>query len=194
MKKNILYYIIAGAICICIGFFIGRGTVKIKTETKTVLGKTIYDSISVEKLVPKYVYLPSKTVYLERTGNDVIVYTPTPKDTAESLKTVLDDWNTKRVYANNLFKDSMNGIFDYDITIQYNKLQNFKYEFTPIKTIITKERIRVLQPFVGANYSTLDVVGIGGGFFYHDLGLEVLYNKNYVNGDNGISFGLKYKF
>lgn len=192
--NKIFYYIIAGAICICIGFFIGRGTVKIKTETKTVLGKTIYDSISVEKLVPKYVYLPSKPIYIELRDSIAIVYTPTPKDTAESLKMVLDDWNAKRVYANNLFKDSVNGIFDYDITVQYNKLQSFKYEFTPVKTVITKERIRALQPFVGASYSTLDIVGVGGGIFYHDLGLEVLYNKNYVNGDDGISFGIKYKF
>jgi len=192
--NKIFYYIIAGAICICIGFFVGRGTVSIKTEIKTVLGKTVHDSITVDKLVTKYEYSPSKPIYIERNDSNATVYTPTPKDTTESLKIVLDDWNTKRIYANNLFKDSINGIFDYDITIQYNKIQNFKYEFTPVKTTITKERIRMLQPFVGVSYSTLDIVGIGGGIFYHDLGLEVLYNKNYINGDDGISFGIKYKF
>ena len=188
------YYIALAITSLAVGFYLGRQSVEIKTTTKVVNGKTIKKIVPIEQLVPIDVSMPTQVTYIERTYKGDTIYTVNPKDSTESLKNVLNDWNLKRTYANTLFNDSINGRFDYKATVQFNKIGSFEYEFTPVKTVITKEKKRILQPFVSASYSTIDIIGVGGGFFYHDLGVEVLYNKNYINGNSGLSFGVKYKF
>lgn len=188
------YYIALAIASLVVGFYLGRQSVEIKTTTKVVNGKTIKKLVPIEQLVPIDVSMPTQVTYIERKSNGDTIYTVTPKDPTESLKNVLNDWNLKRVYANTVFNDSIYGRFDYKATVQFNKIGSFEYEFTPVKTVITKEKKHILQPFVSASYSTIDIIGVGGGFFYHDLGFEVLYNKNYINGNNGLSFGIKYKF
>ena len=132
--------------------------------------------------------------YIELSDSGSTITTTQPKDTVESLKMVLNDWNTERTYNDVLFSDSTIGTFKYNAKVQFNKLSSFKYEYTPITKVETMVVKRTFEPFVSAEYSTLNTVGVGGGFFYHNLGLELMYNKDFINGNNGVSFGVKIKF
>ena len=48
------------------------------------------------------------------------------------------------------------------------------------------------MPYVGVSYSTLNHVGIGGGMFYHNLGIGAKYITDFNK--KGFDFELKYKF
>ena len=176
---------IGGLVC----FFIGRSTIDTKTETEYVKGKTIIDTVYIpapysEKKAYKDNLIP---VYKkDQTGVET-----SELDTTKSKDATIHDWNLERKYANLIF-DNENGKLLYDITVQNNKLSDFKYTFTPIQKVITKEK--VFQPFISADYSTLDIAGIGGGIFYHNLGFEYQYQKDFRSNSTGHSFGLKYKF
>lgn len=191
MKQKIfiglLFFVIGGVIF----FFVGRSTIEIKTETKLVKGETITDTV----------YIP--TPYAEKkAGKDKLV--PVYKkdtsgketselDTVKSKEATIRDWNLERKYANLVF-DNENGKFLYDITVQNNKLSNFSYTFTPIHQVTTKTKEKVWQPFLSGSYSTLGYIGIGGGVFYHKLGLEYQYQKSLGNQSSGHMFGGKYMF
>ena len=191
---NLKYYILGLFLVFGVGFYFGKKSVKVEASTKYIKGKTIKDSIPYERLVPKTIVLPSLLTYIELSDSGSTITTTQPKDTAESLKMVLNDWNTERAYNDVLFSDSTIGTFKYNAKVQFNKLSSFKYEYTPITKVETKVIKRTSEPFVSAEYSTLNTVGVGGGFFYHNLGLELMYNKDFINGNNGVSFGVKIKF
>lgn len=186
-------YFIIGLLFLGLGFYVGRQSVSVTTETKYIKGRIIYDSIPYNRLVPLFITTPVLMDYLERSSSGTLVHTTTPKDTVESLKNVLEDWNLARTYDNTLFDDSLNGKFHYNAIVQFNKISSFKYDYTPVTRVITRNTVRTIEPFLSAEYSTLNNVGIGGGFFYHKLGLELLYQKDFINGSNGLSFGVKFK-
>ncbi len=191
MKKGIAIVIVMASFIF--GFYIGRNSsTQYRTEFKYVKGKVVRDTIKIKS--PIYSYSPQKIVYLNRSGKSDTSLTSDPKDTLESLKMVLNDWNTKRVYSNTLFDDTVKGKIEVRSSVQYNKLVGMEYEYYPITKVESFERKRVVIPYVGADYSTLNILSVGGGFFYHNMGVELMYNKNYANGKNGLSFGIKYKF
>jgi len=192
-NRTAIITLISAATLFVAGIFVGRYTIS-KDTTTHIVGKTIRDSISYDRLVPKYITTPVLMSYLELDTLYIPIYTTNPKDTLGSLKMVLVDWNLKRSYNDVLFNDSTRGKFEYKATVQFNKIRSFVYEYTPIQTIVTKNKIRILQPFISIEYSNLNTVGVGGGLFYHNLGLEMMYNRNYIDNNKGISLGLKYKF
>lgn len=61
----------------------------------------------------------------------------------------------------------------------------------PIQKVIEKKR--KFEPFVSASYSTLDIVGVGGGFFYNNLGSEYQYQRSFEN-KYGHLIGVKVNF
>lgn len=181
-------FIIGGLVC----FFIGnRTSYGKKTETKYVKGKTIIDTVYIaapysEKKAEKDNLIP---VYKkDSTGKETFEL-----DTTKSKDATIHDWNLERKYANLIF-DNENGKLLYDITVQNNKLSDFKYSFTPIQKVITETKEKVFQPYISGSYSTLDIAGIGGGLFYHNLGFEYQYQKDFRSNSTGHSFGIKYKF
>ena len=190
---NIKLFIIACLVFLGLGFYVGRQSIDVKTKIKYIRGKTLRDSIPYDKLVPIYIKSPSLKTYIERTDSIRVFYTTSPKDTAQSLKNVLEDWNLSRTYDRILFNDSINGIFHYNATVQFNKISSFKYDYTPITRVETRSVTKTIEPFLSAEYSTLNTVSVGGGFFYNKLGLELKYQKDFINGNNGISFGVKFK-
>ena len=190
---NIKLFIIACLVFLGLGFYVGRQSIDVNTKIKYIRGKTLRDSIPYDKLVPIYIKSPSLKTYIERTDSIRVFYTTSPKDTAQSLKNVLEDWNLSRTYDSILFNDSTNGKLHYNATIQFNKISSFKYDYTPITRVETRSVTRTIEPFISAEYSTLNNVGIGGGFFYNKLGLELKYQKDFINGNNGLSFGVKIK-
>jgi hypothetical protein len=56
----------------------------------------------------------------------------------------------------------------------------------------TVERVRVWTPFISKSYSTLGYVTVGGGIFYHDVGLHARYVTDF--GRKGIDIGVMCKF
>ena len=195
MKKSESIYIFICLIILFIGcaisFFIGRSTIDTKTKTEYVKGETIKDTV----------YIPAP--YSEKKAdkdNLIPVYKKDPEgkettelDTTKSKDVTILDWNLERKYANQVF-DNENGKFLYDITVQNNKLSKFNYTFTPIQKVTTTTKEKIFQPYVSAGYSTLDIAGVGGGFFYHNLGIEYQFQRDFRYNDTGHSLGVKYKF
>ena len=191
MKNYILVAIIFFIIGSLIFFFVGRSTIDTKTETKYVKGETIRDTA--------YIPMP----YSEKKADNenlIPVYKKDPEgkettelDTTKSKDATIHDWNLERKYADLVFNND-NGKFLYDITVQNNKLSKFNYTFTPIQKVTTTIKERVFQSYVSASYSTLDIASVGGGFFYHNLGIEYQFQKDFRYNDTGHSLGIKYKF
>ncbi len=171
-----------------LGFLLGRGSVQKETivrhhKGEKVSGKVERDILNADvefvteiKLIP-YLYWKQDTI------REVITLVP---DTAA----IIDDYRTKRKYSFVVF-DDMSGKLVAKPTILHNRLLNFEYEYTPIyrHTITTKEK--TIQPFISTSFNTLSGFGIGGGFFYHNIGIEYNY---ILSNTNGHYLGIKYKF
>lgn len=173
-------------------FFVGRGSVKVVERTTYVQGKTQHDTIPVERLVPYAVLVPATpalplkpdTVWKE--GKPV--YIALVVDTAK----IIADYAKENKYNSSLFDNETEGSCSVDLSIQYNKLKRLSYAYTPIQKVIVKEKIQTLTPFVSGRYSTQGSVGIGGGCFYHDIGLEAMYCTDMTA--KWVEIGAKIKF
>ena len=195
MKKPKRIYIFICLFILFIGcaisFFIGRSTIDTKTKTEYVKGETIKDTV----------YIPAP--YSEKKANKdnlIPIYKKDPEgmetselDTTQSKDITIHDWNLERKYSDQVFNNE-NGKLLYDITVQNNKLSKFNYTFTPIQKVTTTTKEKIFQPYVSAGYSTLDIASVGGGFFYHNLGIEYQFQRDFRYNDTGHSLGLKYEF
>lgn len=178
MKKTISALLIL--LALIVGFFIGRSTIDNKTDIKYVKGETVRDWFPI--LTPFKVSIPSDPIYKYKENTAIV-------DTAA----IIEDWITKRDYKQTLF-DNNNGKLDIDFSVQYNKPFDLRYSYIPIKKVNTIYKVKTWQPFVSASYSTLNYVSVGGGIFYHNLGFEYQFQKDFRYNDTGHSFGVKYKF
>lgn len=182
MKKSYIFIAVCIA-CLIIGFLVGRKTIDTK-ESVTLEHKESVSSI-VRIPEPKETK-PASPVYKYKTDtiNNIIVQ---KVDTAQ----IIEDWIKNRNYNITLF-DNDNGKLNIDASVQYNKLFDLQYTFTPIQKVITKQKTPVFTPFVGVSYNSLGYVSAGGGLFYHDLGIELRYITDFDK--KGVDFGIKYKF
>lgn len=184
------YKIILVLIACIASFFLGRLTIKDKEIVKYVKGETVVKTIE----VPKYIYetIPSKPVFKTKTDTlyvnekEVIVQTV-------DTQAIIRDYIAEREYRFNVF-DNEYGKMDIDQTIQYNELRRFDYSFTPNQKVITKETKKIIVPFVSASYNTFNTIGIGGGIFYHNIGIEYQYMRDVKYGIDGHGVGIKVKF
>lgn len=175
-KKTIkLIAVIAGIIfALLLGIYIGKKTAPVKTITKTeyIQGETIRDSIPYP--VPYKVTVPADTlkilqqcikdgIYADLFPEKIKYVTDTVYFEKEDTTKILEDWATKREYERTLFDSDTLGTFKLNTTVQYNRISDLKYEFTPmIKTVTTTEyRVRKILPFVGA--------GVSGQFYTNEL-------------------------
>ncbi len=187
MKKK---YIIISIICLVLGFFIGRQTVSTEAKIKYIQGKAISGSVNDSRLIPikeEKQTNPNLPLKPEIIYKDSIRYIVLKVDTAA----IIADYILKRSYELTPFDDE-NGKLQLFPTVQYNQLTGLDYQFTPIRKEIIQQKEKLWQPFVSVSYSTLDFIGIGGGVFYQNLGIEYQYQKGITN--NGHLLGLKYKF
>jgi hypothetical protein len=88
-----------------------------------------------------------------------------------------------------------------DIVVNKNRAVLASSKIEPVYKVVTVETSKpgisakkVFEPFVSAGFSTLGIVSAGGGAFYHSLGLEYQYQRQYATGMSGHSFGVKWKF
>ena len=191
-KQIILSILLVGIVAGIAGFFIGRSN-EIDTTTRWIKGETIHDTVPIEKLVTKYVIVPKLLSYVEKKKDTTIITTkPINKDSA--ISETVKDWNLERVYKDYLFESDTLGTLEYNINVQYNRIKSFSYNYTPIYKEVTKERKRTFIPYVSASYSTFNIVGIGLGTYYHNLGVGAEYQYNYDLQKKGLNLQFSIKF
>lgn len=184
MKKETLYviYTLIGFIS---GFIIARQVSQSEPAIKYIKGETIEKIIEIP--TPYKVEIPVKPIYLYKKSDTVFNNRTAEIDT----NAILNDWITKRSYKKDLF-DNQYGKLEVDASIQYNQLQSLQYRFTPIQKEISIKKEKIWMPYVGMSYSTLNYIGLGGGFFYHSMGLGAKYITDFDR--KGLELELKYKF
>ena len=191
-NKIILSLLFVVVISGIVGFFIGRSN-EIEITTKWIKGETIHDTVPIEKLVTKYVIVPELLSYVEKKKDTTIITTkPINKDSA--ISETVKDWNLERVYKDYLFKSDTLGTLEYNINVQYNRIKSFSYNYTPIYKEVTKERKRTFIPYISASYSTFNIVGIGLGTYYNNLGVGAEYQYNYDLQKKGLNLQFSIKF
>lgn len=181
--KPLLIAFIAGLLA---GFFIGRATINGEEKIVWRQGETVVRPVPVPKVdwfeVPKVYFLPT-------TPDTVII---------DDIRTVVQKVDTSKIideyirvnhYNFNLFDDE-SGKLDLKQSLQYNRILDIEYSFTPRYKEITKMQRQLFTPVVGALYSVPTGPVISGGVFVGNVGIEYQYMFNF----NAHGIGIKYKF
>lgn len=184
MKKH---FLIAASYLLCfgLGFWLGRQTINVRESIRYVEGKSY--SIYLPNIMPKYERL-ADNIKLIDIDNTLAYF----KDSTDLMPTVID-WNKERTYSEVLFNNEY-GKLSLDGMIQYNRVQWLKPTFVPLQKEITLYRERTWTPFVMASYSTIGYERIGGGLFYHDIGISAGFVRDFNTNKNGVEAGLIIKF
>jgi hypothetical protein len=106
--------------------------------------KPVYEQTPEIKYVIKYLPQKADTVKI-----DSIVYIHSKIDTAK----LIAEYITRRKYDILLF-DNDNGILRIMPEVQFNRLENIPYEFTPTRIVTTNRSERVLIPFASVSCLT----------------------------------------
>ena len=195
MKKGVK--IIVVILAIIAAFLVGRSSVRIdyREVTRFVPGETIGDNIEVP---PPYrveipnvedVKLPMRVDTVWRT--DMVV-----KEIVQVVDTaqIIAEFVAINHYQFNVFDIDTVGVLDVNLSVQYNLLRSFEYQFTPMIREITRYVRPRFEPYISASVNTFNTVGVGGGFFYRNIGFEYQFLWNKEVGSSGHQILLKYRF
>ncbi|MDR3140548.1 MAG: hypothetical protein LBU37_02285 [Tannerellaceae bacterium] len=176
-------------LCVSAGFFAGRCTSKVETKTEYTKGDPVNGSVTnIEPILTETLEIHTLPVVIDTIYVNNIQYVVQKVDTAAIIR----EYELKRYYTTTLFDDK-NGRLDINSTLQYNKLSDLTYTFTPVFTVKTVKVKPVWIPFISASYSTLyNQVSVGGGLFYHNIGIQIRYSTDFKV--KGLDMGLLYKF
>ena len=186
MKTKYIIFVLS--ILVVVAFFAGRATVSTDPVIEYVKGEEITGSVPPGQLlparetIPEFSFLPYRLLIIN--GKEVQV-----PDTAA----IIADHEKRREYSLTAFDDKEKGKLELYPTVQYNSLQSIDWKFTPVTKVITRVRKQVFQPFVSASWNSLNQVGVGGGMFYHNFGVEYQYMKGYNGMWGGHIVGVKWK-
>lgn len=187
IKENRIIILILIVIFLA-GVLLGRSTIDTETKIEYVKGEPVTGSVSPKQFEPIKEEKPN--IQYRDTGS--VKYRSI--DSAAYAKQVIADYEIKRTYSLIAFDNKTQGKLELSPVIQYNRLSALDYNFTPVIERQTIYKTKVWQPFISASYSTLNYVGIGGGFFYHDIGLEYQYQKSLGKQNDQHLFSGKYRF
>ena len=187
---KVYIFIAALLIAFAVGFFLGRGKIRIEEKVEYVKGKTVVRPVKIP--LPSSVYIPS--LYFLPTKPDTLYIDekPYPIATVDTAK-IIQDYITQNTYEFNAFDDNT-GKLDIKQTIQYNRLQDFQYTYTPIHQLTTRTVRNTFEPFGSVGYNTFDQVTVGGGIFINNLGLEYNYIHDTRMNQSGHGLSIKLKF
>jgi hypothetical protein len=180
------YLLIGIIIGLVIGFFGGRSSIDTTNKMEYIPGETVTGSVSPTQFEPIKEEKPD--IQYRDTGS--IKYVNLPADTAA----IIADWELKRTYKLTAFDNKTQGKLELFPVIQYNRLSALDYNFTPMIERQTISKTKVWQLFLSGSYSTLGYIGVGGGMFYHNIGVEYQYQIDYQSGNTGHLIGGIYKF
>lgn len=195
IKKNEKWFklglvILAAVLLFLLGLKVGRQVAEKNFKPTTVIeyvkGDTITDTVYTPK--PVYVKTPADTadiikacvkdgIYTELFPEKVVeklIEVPTKEDTTAIIR----DWGTKRVYEETLFDSDTLGTCKINAEVQYNRLNTYSYEFTPVikQVTDTKYLTKKFGPFIGAGVMTNpSVVGMAGIFIDDKYGAAFNY-------------------
>ena len=193
MKENKFLFVVVIAVVLATVFFIGRKTVNTESKTEYIKQEPVTGNISGSFLQPEKEEIPVNPhlpVKIDTVYKYNIKYIVQNVDTAA----IISDYIMKKSYNVIAFDNKEIGSLRIFPTVQYNQLSGLSYEFTPIQKQTTIHKEKVWNPFLSGSYSTFGNIGLGGGIFYHNLGIEYQYQKDLLSKNNGHLFGLKYKF
>ena len=200
MKTFIIsnWYWFAAVIITAIGaFYAGRQTIDRVASVTYQPGTTLRDTLYMDVLVPYEVKIPVKPLLpfkqVVHKRKDSIVYVPQPYKQEVDTGKIIAGYITENKYSNLLF-DNDKGKLVVNTTVQYNRLQNMQYAFTPLEKIISIERKRTLTPFITGTYNTFHYVGIGGGLFINNKGFGIKYLRDLSHQRTGYEGALLIKF
>ena len=177
--------------CMVFGFIIGRKTIETKEVVRYIkddpVSGSVADLIPVKETIPDVPELPllHDTVYL-----DSIVYVTLRVDTAA----IINDYIAQREYTPVLLDSPQLGKLSLSATVQYNKLSDLTYEFSPIVKEITRYKVVTWQPYIGTSYNTFNQISFVAGTFYKKSAVELQYISDIERRKHGYGIGYKYKF
>lgn len=202
-KYTPIVLIIVIAFVAIFSFYLGRKSSSEVVKEKVIYkkGETIYRGIPPSLLTIKaefkgdVKYLPYHFMKSDTVIIDSIEYITNKVDTTEILSEFI-----KRKDYEFIVRDNHLGKFVAKPSVQYNNLVAFDYEETPTAKIIEREKRikKVFTPFVMGGITSGNILGstptspsyaesifsVGGGAFYHNVGLSYQYNF-----DRGIGKG-----
>ena len=191
MRRGVAIFLIIIAIIAAFLAGLNFQSVEFRETIRYVQGETIRDSIIVPAPyrveIPKIVHLPMRpdTVFLE---NEIVIVERV--DTAQIIREFISIHH----YAFNVFDIETVGRLDVRQSIQYNRLRSFDYEFTPIQREITRIIRPFLTPYISVSANTFSTLGIGGGVFVRNIGIEYQFLHNTQMNSSGHQILLKYRF
>lgn len=188
-----------------------------------VSGEATPNEVETTEITPGNVVLPNdifKVISTNTPINPVVDLSHCPKDcdckkevairqspgndSLHIYRAVYADYIKIRKDRVSIFDIDTLGTLTIDATIQFNRSHGYGYDFKPrVKTISNnfKPKPVTFIPFASSSYSTTNYLGVGGGFFYHNLGFEYQYqidlrqnNISYEPRGNAHLLGVKYKF
>lgn len=197
------------------GFYVGRKTIDVpkeKIKTVYIKGKTIVkSSVLTIPPIPILAVFPADTAdIIKKCVEDGIYKELWPKEkeyilpTKEDTLAIMYDWSAKRYYSEKIFDIDTLGTCTINASVQYNRLSELGYEYTPsTKTEIqTIYRVKKFSPFVGAG----GIVGlkeaqphmmmeVNGGMFFNDkYGVQVRYQTAFLPNTNYVGASALFKF
>ena len=179
------YIVVLCAICLAAGFLAGRKTVDTFQCVRFFEGEPRQVKVEIPEPAvsfPDQPVLPVKTVYI----HDTI-----PAYQAVDTAAIIAEYSAKREYLIPVF-DNEFGKLSFTEQIQYNKIADLSYAFTPVVREIKIKEKAVWIPFAGISYNTLNEVSVSAGLFYWDMAIELSYITDFNR--KGIGLGLKKKF
>ncbi len=168
--------IIVGIIAVLIlGIYIGKKITKPKIierieyitlppQNDSVPPVIIKETVDTAKLIKQCV---RDGIYQELFPEKIVYITDTLEfDKTDSTK-VMQDWATKREYEATLFDSDTLGKCDIKTTVQYNRLGNINYTFTPMQKQVTTTEVvtRKFLPYIGGGITTYPSAEIEAGMF-----------------------------
>ena len=169
-----------------IGFIIGRKTIDTKEVVRYIKDEPVSgffsDLIPIKEALPEHPELPllRDTLYIEKIVKSKV-------DTAA----IINDYITSREYNPVLF-DNQLGKLSLSAIVQYNKLSELNYEFTPVCKEVTKYRLPTWQPYVGTSYNTFNQISFVAGTFFKKSAIEFQYISDFKR-KQGFGIAFKYK-
>lgn len=188
--KHVKYYLMVAITFFIIGYVVCKNSVEEEIITTTIKEKPIEDSVNIPKpyqvQTPDDIQLPVKqdTIYSKDT-----LYVIQKVDTAQIIR----DYILIKDYSINLF-DNKYGKLDITQKLQYNAIQSLSYKYTPITTQTTIYKKYSFKPFISTNYSTFNIMGLGGGLIKDNIGLQYNYQYDLSTGNNGHMIGIMWVF
>lgn len=213
--KNILIGLAIVLICLAIGFFVGRAVKKetTKIEIRYEKGDPIHDTITVSG--PVAVTEPIDTakiiqqciangIYYELFPDKTVVDTQYIEITKSDTSAILVDWATAKAYEEILFDLDTLGRCDISLSVQYNRLADLSYTYTPVQktTTVTTIKKKWFSPFIGVGIMTNPtdfanslMPSVNAGFFIKErYGVNLQYARYIKAKEHIIGLSVSYKW